>query len=56
MQPISYLYYDYVMSLTTLSVQLLIYTTNSMEKCVHPIIVVKIERKSFSVLAWHGLY
>jgi len=37
-------------------VQLHIYATNYMAKCVHPKTVVKNKNKSFSVLAWHGLY
>jgi len=44
-------------SLKTLSVQLqiLLYATNSIGKCVHPSTVLNIKNKSFSVLAWHGL-
>jgi len=51
-----YLYYEYDVSLATLSVQLHIYATNSMQKCVHRNTVVKIENKRSSVIAWHGLY
>jgi len=47
---------SYAVSLTTLCVQLHIWATNSMAKCVHPNTVVKIKNKNFSVLAWHGLY
>jgi len=39
-----------------LYVQLHIYVTNSIAKCVHSNIVVKIKNKSFCKLAWHGLY
>jgi len=49
-----YLYYDYAVSLTTLSVQLhMSYTqheTNSMAKCVHPNTVVKLKAKAFLYL------
>jgi len=49
MRPVSYyLYDDYVMSLTTLPIQLNIYATNSMAWMI--------KNKSFFVLAWHGLY
>jgi len=51
-----YLYHYYAVSLTTLSVQLHIHATNSMEKCVHRNIVVKIKNKIFSALSWDGLY
>jgi len=40
----------YAGSITTLSVQLHIYATNSMAKCIHPITVVKITKKSFLYL------
>jgi len=39
-------------SLTTLSVKLHIYATNSMTKCVHA--DTKIENRSFYLVAWHG--
>jgi len=42
-------------SLTTLSVQLHIYATNCMAKCIHPNTVVKSKKKSFTVLVWCGL-
>jgi len=41
------------LSLTTVSIELHTYATNSMEKCVHPNTVVKMKDNSFSVLAWH---
>jgi len=34
-----YLYYEDVVSLTTLSVQLRIYATNCMTKCIHPVVL-----------------
>jgi len=45
-------------SLTTLSVQLRIYATNSMAKCVHPDAVIKIEKQKLfcTCVAWHGFY
>ena len=42
-----YLYYDYAVSLTTLSVQLHTYATNTIAKCTHPSTVVKIKAKVF---------
>jgi len=49
-------YYDCAMSLVILSVQLHKYAKNCVAVCVHPNTVVKLENKTFSVLAWHGLY
>jgi len=54
----NYLYCDYVVSLTTLSVQLHIlymqHATNCAAKCIHPN-TLKL-KQAFLVLAWHGLY
>jgi len=48
------LFHDFVMSLTTFSVQLHIYATNCVAKCVHPNTAVTIKNQSFSVFSWHG--
>jgi len=50
------LYDDRAVNLTTLSIQLHIYATNCMAKCVHANTVVKIENKSILALVWHGLH
>jgi len=51
-----FLYYDCAASLTTLSVQVNICAANSMAKCVHSNIVIKIKNESFSIFACRGLY
>jgi len=52
-----YLFYEYAVSLTILSVQLHIYATcNKLWENVFMQTLVKIKNKSFSILARHRLY